>query len=198
MKWNHCLRGLTSFVFNFSAEPLKQSVKLSWFVIFNFLGNPFSKHHFFQTDNQKAVLFTIFLLLELFFSCCIVVVLLKENLLKTLAIILRTNFQHIQMLQSKAHIWLAICEFFWLLTNQNVWFVSCSHWINLFCIELPENCYYLDQSELSNFFILLISVQHFCHAKRILSQSVPWNAQIKIIQFFLWLFKYETSDTTNG
>ena len=30
---------------------------------------PFSKHHFFQTDNQKAVLFTMFSLFKLFFSC---------------------------------------------------------------------------------------------------------------------------------
>ena len=33
------------------------------------LAIPFSKHHFFQTDNQKAVLLTVFSLLELFFSC---------------------------------------------------------------------------------------------------------------------------------
>ena len=30
---------------------------------------PFSKQHFFQTDNQKAVLFTVFSLFKLFFSC---------------------------------------------------------------------------------------------------------------------------------
>ena len=28
MKWNHCLRGLTMFVFNFVVESLEQSVKL--------------------------------------------------------------------------------------------------------------------------------------------------------------------------
>ena len=53
------------FVFNFGTELLKQSVKLDWLVILISLAIPFSKHHFFQTDNQKAVL----LLLELFFSC---------------------------------------------------------------------------------------------------------------------------------
>ena len=70
------------FVFNFGVESLEQSVK----------------HHFFQTDNRKAVLFTVFLLLQLFFSYCIVVGVLKENLLRTPAIVLLANFQHIQML----------------------------------------------------------------------------------------------------
>ena len=55
------------FVFNFGTELLKQSVKLDWLVILISLAIPFSKHHFFQTDNQ--VLFTVLLLLELFFSC---------------------------------------------------------------------------------------------------------------------------------
>ena len=29
--------------------------------------------------------------------------------------------------------------------------------LTLFCIELPENCIYLNQSELSNFFMYIIS-----------------------------------------
>ena len=57
------------FVFNFDTELLKQSVKLDWLVILISLAIPFSKHHLFQTDNQKAMLFTVLLLLELFFSC---------------------------------------------------------------------------------------------------------------------------------
>ena len=55
------------FVFNFDTELLKQSVKLDWLVILISLAIPFSKHHLFQTDNQKAMLFTVLLLLELFF-----------------------------------------------------------------------------------------------------------------------------------
>ena len=48
------------FVFNFGIGSLEQSV--SW------VGS-LSKHHFFQTDNQKAVLFTlVFSLFELYFS----------------------------------------------------------------------------------------------------------------------------------
>lgn len=30
---------------------------------------PFPKHHFFQTNNQKAVPVTVFFMFELFFSC---------------------------------------------------------------------------------------------------------------------------------
>ena len=69
MKWNRRLRGLTMFVFNFGVESLEQSVKLDRLVILISLAIPFSKHHFFQTDNQKAVLFTVFSLFKLFFSC---------------------------------------------------------------------------------------------------------------------------------
>ena len=61
------------FVFNFGVESLEQSVKLDRLVILISLAISFSKHHFFQIDNQKAVLFTVFSLLELFFSYCIVV-----------------------------------------------------------------------------------------------------------------------------
>ena len=68
MKWNHHFRSLTMFVFNFGVGSLKQSVKLGWLIIFDFLGNSPLKTPFFQTDNQKAVLFTVFLLFELFFS----------------------------------------------------------------------------------------------------------------------------------
>ena len=39
MKWNRRLRGLTIFVLNFGVESLKQSVKLSRLVAFDFLGN---------------------------------------------------------------------------------------------------------------------------------------------------------------
>ena len=59
------------FVSNFGVESLEQSVKRGQLVIFDSSAIPssFSKHHFFQTDNQKAVLFTVFSLFELFFSC---------------------------------------------------------------------------------------------------------------------------------
>ena len=50
------------FVFNFGVGSLEQSVKLGQLVIFDFF-------EFFQTDNQKAVLFTVFSLFERFFSC---------------------------------------------------------------------------------------------------------------------------------
>ena len=56
-----------------------------------------SKHHFFQIDDQKAVLFTVFSLLELFSSCCIAVAVVKEGLLQTPAIVSLANFQISQM-----------------------------------------------------------------------------------------------------
>ena len=87
--------------FNFGVESLVQSVKLDRLVIFiSALAIPFSKHHFFQIDNQKAMLFTVFSLLELFSGCCVVVVaVLKEGLRQTPAIVSLANFQSSQMLR---------------------------------------------------------------------------------------------------
>ena len=73
-------------MFEFDVKSLEQSVKLDRLVIFiSALAIPFSKHQFFQIDNQKAVLFTLFSLLELFSSCCIVVAVVKEDLFQTSA-----------------------------------------------------------------------------------------------------------------
>ena len=85
---------------------------------------------------------TVFSLLELFFSCYIVVALAKENLLETRAIVFC-------FATSEARICLTICEFLWLLTNRNSGLL-------LLCTELTENCVYLNQSELSNFFMYII------------------------------------------
>ena len=75
MEWNRRFRGLTMSVFNFGVESLEQSVKLDRLAILISLAIPLFKHHsVFQTDNQRTVLFTVFLLLELFFSCCINIV----------------------------------------------------------------------------------------------------------------------------
>ena len=68
---------------------------------------------FIQTDNQRAVLFTVSSLLELFLSCCIVVTVAKENLIEIPAIVLLANFQRIQMLQQLrlALDWLSVSLF---------------------------------------------------------------------------------------
>ena len=50
---------------------------------------------------------------------------------------------------SEARICLTICEFLWLLTNRNSGLL-------LLCTELTENCVYLNQSEMSNFFMYII------------------------------------------
>ena len=94
------------------------------------------------------MLFTVFSLLELFFSCCIVGE--RKPTWNAGHCFARKFSAYPNVATSEARIWLAICEFLWLLTNQNVWFVTSLHWIN------PENCIYLNQSELSNFFMYII------------------------------------------
>ena len=54
---------------------------------------------FIQTDNRRAVLFTVSSLLELFLSCRIVITVAKEKLIEMPAIVLLANFQRIQMLR---------------------------------------------------------------------------------------------------
>ena len=68
---------------------------------------------FIQTDNQRAVLFTVSSLLELFLSCCIVVTVAKENLIEMPAIVLLANFQRSQMLRQLrlALDWLSVSLF---------------------------------------------------------------------------------------
>ena len=57
----------------------------------------------------------------------------------------------------KARILLAICEFLWLLANQNVWFFFFFlHWINPLLHWNTWNCIYLNQSEVSNFPCILL------------------------------------------
>ena len=87
------------FALSFGVESLEQSVKLDRLEIFISLTIPFSADHFFQTDDQKAVLFTLLSLLQLFFSCCIVVAVAKENPLTTPAIVSLGNFHRSQILR---------------------------------------------------------------------------------------------------
>ena len=68
---------------------------------------------FIQTDNRRAVLFTVSSLLELFLSCCIVITVAKEKLIEMPAIVLLANFQRIQMLRQLrlALDWLSVSLF---------------------------------------------------------------------------------------
>ena len=127
MKWNRRFQGLTMFVFNFGMWLLEQSVKLGWLVIFDFLGNSLLKTPLFPNQQSKSnafyIVFVVWAVFQLRWQ--------KKTYLK------RRPLFHLQFFKfsnfvatSKACIWLAICEFLWLLTNQNVWFVLSLHWIN--------------------------------------------------------------------
>ena len=87
------------FVFNFGVGSLEQSVKLGQLVIFDFFD-------FFQTDNQKAVLFTV-QLFERFFSCGGE----RLTLVKTPAIVSLANFQILLRHPKLAFDWLPVSFF---------------------------------------------------------------------------------------
>ena len=146
MKWNHCFWGLTMFVSNFGVGSLEQSVKLGWLVILISLAIPFSKRHFFQTKNQKAVLFQCFHCLS-----CFSAAVAKENLLKTQAIVLLANFQifkfccDIQGSHLIGYLWVSLiidqseCLICYFLCTELTLFRT---ELTLFHTELPENCIY--------------------------------------------------------
>ena len=103
------------------------------------------------------MLFTVFRLLELFFSCCIVVAVTKENPLNTPAIVSLANFQGTQMLRHPrlAFDWLSVSLFDYRPIRISGLLLLCTE-LTLFCIELLENCIYLNQQELGNFFMYII------------------------------------------
>ena len=85
----------------------------------------------------------------------------------------------------KARIWLAICEFLWLLANQNVcFFPFFLHWINPLLHWINWNCIYLNQSEVSNFpCILLMKMKRnkkngTFHLQSFSKQKLRWLANL--------------------
>ena len=121
MKWNHHFRSLTMFVFNFGVGSLEQSVKLGWFVIFDFLGNsPLKTPLFPNWQPKSSAFYSVFIVWAVFQLRW-----WKKTYLKCWPLFCSQIFKFSNFVAtSKARIWLAICEFLWLLTNQNVWFVS--------------------------------------------------------------------------
>ena len=96
----------------------------------------------------------MFSLLELFFSYCIVVG-EREPTWNAGHCFARKFLAYPNVATSEARIWLAICEFLWLLTNRNSGLLLLCTELTLLCIQLSENCVYLE-SKLSNFFMHII------------------------------------------
>ena len=119
---------------------------------------PSSNHHFFLADNQKAVLFTVFSLLELFAATKLLFRCRKKIHLNTghcfarrfsACLIKCCDIQGshlIGYLRVSLIIGQSECLVFYLF----------SIGLTLFCIELPENCIYFNQSEVSNFPCILL------------------------------------------
>ena len=99
-----------------------------------------------QDRGHRQCFFTVFRLLELSFSCCIVVAVTKENPLNTPAIVSLANFQGTQMLRHPrlAFDWLSVSFFDYRPIRISGLLLLCTE-LTLFCIELLENCIYLNQ-----------------------------------------------------
>ena len=104
--------------------------------------------------------------LQYFHLSCFSAAVAKENLRKTPAIVSLANLQifkfccNIHGLHLIGYLWVSLiidqseCLVCYFLCTELTFFCTES---TLFCTELPENCIYLDQSELSNFFMYNIS-----------------------------------------
>ena len=95
-----------------------------------------------------------------------------------LAIVLLTNFEilkfccDIQGLHLISYLWVS------LIIDQSeclICYFLCTE-LTLFCTELPENCIYLNQSELSNFSMYIIKVQ----SMNICFINFTFHARIKL------------------
>ena len=147
MKWNRRFRGLTMFVFNFGVGSLEQSVKLGRLVIFDFLGNSLLWTPLFpnRQPNSSAFysVFVVWAVFQLRWR--------KKTYLKRRPLLRSQIFKFCCDIQGShliGYLWVS------LIIDQPeclVCYFLCTE-LTLFCIELPENCIYLNQSELSNFF----------------------------------------------
>ena len=58
--------------------------------------------------------------------------------------------------------------------------------LTLFCNELPENCIYLNKSELSSFFMYLINVKENCNTLQSLLYRIYFSARcFLILKYFV-------------
>ena len=114
------------FVFNFGVGSLD-------FDLIS-LTIPFSKHHFFQTDNQNQCFLQCFCCLS-----CFSAAVAKENLLKTPAIVSPTNFHILLRHPRLAFDWLSVSS---LIIDQSeclICYFLCAE-LTLFCTELTLFC----------------------------------------------------------
>ena len=141
------------FVFNFGVGSLKQSVKLGWFIVFDFLGNSPLKTPLYPNWQPKS---------SAFYSVFVVWAVFQPQWWKKTYLnvghCFACKFSNF-VATSKACIWLAV----WvsLIIDQSeclICYFLCTE-LTLFCTELSENCIYLNQSELSNFFMYIIKTE---------------------------------------
>ena len=164
------LRGLTMFVFSFGVKSLELNVKLGRLVTFDFL---LRTPLFPNLQPKSSAFYSVFVVRavsQLLYCCC------GGERKPADHCFARKFSAYPNVAKSKARTWLAVYEFLCLLTNQNVWFVIllCTE-LTLFCTEIPENCIYLNQSELSNFFMYII-------------RNKAWKLPTHLLQIALLIF----------
>ena len=129
-----------------------------------YLAISFPKHHYFQVDNTKGITFYgIFVVSRAVFQplyCCCGG---EKSPFDKPAIVLPANFQQMLWHSRLALYWLSVSFFdYWPIRKSGLLLLCteltlfCTE-LTLFCTDLPENCIYLNQSELSNFFMYIIT-----------------------------------------
>ena len=118
------------FVFNFGVGSLEQSVKLGWLVILFPWQFPSLNTNFSKPTTKKQCFFSVFIVWAVFQLQWQKKTYLKHRPLFCLQIFKFSNF----VATSKAHIWLAVCEFFdyWPIRMSDLllyWINPLPHWI---------------------------------------------------------------------
>ena len=143
MKWNCRFRGLTMFVFNFGFRSLEQSVKLGRLPSLN---TTFSK-----PTTKSSVFYSFFVVWAVF-----QLLWRKKTYLKRRPLLRSQIFKFCCDIHGShliGYLWVS------LIIDQSeclICYFLCTE-LTLFCTELPENCFNLNQSELSNFSMYIIN-----------------------------------------
>ena len=93
-----------------------------------------------------------------------------------------SNFQILLRHPRLAFDWLSVSFFDYWPIRMSGLLLLCTE-LTLFCTELPENCIYLNQSELSNFSMYIINVIITWAETKILKKKTKWT--VRVLKVFM-------------
>ena len=171
-------------VFNFGVGSLKQSVKLGWFIIFDFLGNsPLKTPLFPNWQPKSSAFYSVFIVWAVF-----QLLWWEKTYLKCRPLFHSQIFKfccNIQGLHLIGYLWVSLiidqseCLICYFLCTELTLF--CTE-LTLFCTELSENCIYLNQSNWVIFSCISTKLQyHHLYSATFFIFTRTWSAHTSVL-----------------